>query len=199
MFPEVRALHEMVGGGNNFVVEAGLRILDQGGNAVDAGVAATFAAAVTEEDHFSMGGEMPLLVKLAGKPVAVVSGVGTAPMKATTEFFKNRKPEPWESPDKLPVIPGQGILATTSPGVVDGLLLALEKYGTMSYAQVVQPAIELADAFPTTEVFAQTLARGESMMQRWPRAPQKEFQRFLHALLGYGQQTQSCAETHVLC
>src|SRR5215471_11704370 len=64
MFPEVRALHEMVGGGNNFVVEAGMRILRAGGNAVDAGVAATLAAAVTEEDHFSMGGEMPALVKM---------------------------------------------------------------------------------------------------------------------------------------
>src|ERR1700748_1112049 len=79
MFPEVRAMHEMVGGGNNFVVAAGLRILHQGGKAVDAGVASTLAAAVTEEDHFSMGGEMPLLVKMKGRPVEVVSGVGTAP------------------------------------------------------------------------------------------------------------------------
>ena len=90
MFPEVRALHDMVGGGNNFVVEAGLRILREGGNAVDAGVAAVLAAAVTEEDHFSMGGEMPALVKMAGQPVQVISGIGTAPAKATVEFFKNR-------------------------------------------------------------------------------------------------------------
>ena len=47
MFPEVRSMHQMVGGGNNLVVEAGLRILNAGGNAVDAGVAATLAAAVT--------------------------------------------------------------------------------------------------------------------------------------------------------
>jgi hypothetical protein len=47
MFPQVRSMHNMVGGGNNFVVEAGLRLLAEGGNAVDAGVAATFAAAVT--------------------------------------------------------------------------------------------------------------------------------------------------------
>ena len=60
MFPQVRAMHEMVGGGNNFVAEAGMRILHAGGNAVDAGVAAVLAAAVTEEDHFSMGGEMPV-------------------------------------------------------------------------------------------------------------------------------------------
>src|ERR1700722_1227378 len=57
MFPEARARHQMVGGVNNFAVEAGMRILRAGGNAVDAGVAATLAAAVTEEDHFSMAGE----------------------------------------------------------------------------------------------------------------------------------------------
>ena len=168
MFPEVRTMHEMVGGGNNFVVAAGLRILHQGGNAVDAGVAATLAAAVTEEDHFSMGGEMPLLVKMNGQPVRVVSGVGTAPAKATVEFFKNRPLEPWETPDRKPPIPAQGILATTTPGMFDGVMLALQKYGTMSFAEVAAPAIELADAFPTTEIFATTLGHDESMLRRWP-------------------------------
>src|SRR5258708_27784842 len=75
MFPEVRGTHEMVGGGNNFVAEAGFRILQAGGNAVDAGVAATLAAAVTEADHFSIGREMPLLVNTAGQTVHVVAGV----------------------------------------------------------------------------------------------------------------------------
>ena len=168
MFPEVRALHEMVGAGNNFAVEAGMRILHAGGNAVDAGVAATLAAAVTEEDHFSMGGEMPLLVKMAGKPVEVVSGVGTAPAKATIEFFKNRPLEPWETPNRKPMIPAQGILSTTTPGMFDGVMLALERYGTMTFAQVAAPAIELADGFPTTEVFADTLHRDETIMRRWP-------------------------------
>jgi gamma-glutamyltranspeptidase/glutathione hydrolase len=167
-FPEVRAQHEMVGGGNNFVSNAGMRILHQGGNAVDAGIAAVLAAAVTEEDHFSMGGEMPVLIKMKGQPVVVVSGVGTAPKKATIEFFKHRPLEPWETPDRKPDIPAQGILATTTPGMFDGAMLALEKYGTMSFAQVVAPALELADGFPTTEIFADTLARDESMMRAWP-------------------------------
>jgi gamma-glutamyltranspeptidase/glutathione hydrolase len=168
MFPEVRSMHEMVGGGNNFVVEAGMRILRAGGNAVDAGVAATLAAAVTEEDHFSMGGEMPLLVKLKGQAVEVVSGVGTAPAKATVDFFNHRPMEPWETPDRKPPIPAQGILATTTPGMFDGAMLALEKYGTMSFAQVAAPAIELADGFPTTEILATTLHHDESMLRRWP-------------------------------
>ena len=168
MFPEVRSLHEMVGGGNNFVTEAGLRILRAGGNAVDAGVAATLAAAVTEEDHFSMGGEMPVLIKMNGQAATVISGVGTAPAKGTISFFKNRPLEPWETADRKPVIPAQGILATTTPGMFDGVLLALQKYGTMTFAQVAAPAIELADGFPTTEIFAETLHRDESMLRRWP-------------------------------
>jgi gamma-glutamyltranspeptidase/glutathione hydrolase len=168
MFPEVRALHEMVGGGNNFVVEAGMRILRAGGNAVDAGVAAVLAAAVTEEDHFSMGGEMPALIAMKGKPVQVISGIGTAPAKATVEFFKTRPMEPWETPDRKPPIPAQGILATTTPGMFDGEMLALEKFGTMTFAKIAEPAIELADGFPTTEVFADTLKRDDSMLRQWP-------------------------------
>ena len=168
MFPEVRAMHEMVGGGNNFVVEAGMRILRTGGNAVDAGAAAVLAAAVTEEDHFSMGGEMPAIIKMKGQPPQVISGIGTTPAKATIEFFKNRPLEPWETADRKPVIPAQGILATTTPGMFDGVMLALEKFGTMTFAKVAEPAIELADGFPTTEVLADTLQRDDSMLKRWP-------------------------------
>src|SRR6202140_5323218 len=142
MFPGVPTTHEMVGGGNNFVTEAGMRMLRAGGNAVDAGIAAVLAAAVTEEDHFSMGGEMPLLIKRRGKPVEAVSGVGVTPAKATIEFFKTRPLEPDETADRKPPIPAHGILATTTPGMFDGAMLALEKFGTMSFAQVEAPAIE---------------------------------------------------------
>ncbi len=97
MFPAVRGTQYMVGAGNSLEVAAGVRILEQGGNAVDAGVASVLAAAVTEMDHFGLGGEMPLLIKMKGRPVTVVSGVGTAPALATAEFFRARKPEPFEA------------------------------------------------------------------------------------------------------
>src|SRR5258708_2767287 len=83
MFPPVRGTHEMVGAANNFEVEAGFRMLTQGGNAIDAGVATVLAAAVTEQARFGIGGEMPLLVKMSGKPAIAISGVGVAPGKAT--------------------------------------------------------------------------------------------------------------------
>jgi gamma-glutamyltranspeptidase / glutathione hydrolase len=168
MFPAVRASHEMVGAGNNLEVEAGYRILQQGGNAVDAGVAAVLAAAVTEQDHFGLGGEIPIIIKMAGKPAIIISGVGTAPKLATPAFFNTRKPEPWEDPKHVPPIPEKGILCATVPGVFDGLMLALEKYGTMSFAQVVAPALERADGFPLTEVFSNYLHANEAVLKLWP-------------------------------
>ena len=168
MFPPVRASHEMVAAGNNFEVEAGYRILQQGGNAVDAGVAATLAAAVTEQDHFGLGGEIPIIIKLAGTPAVVVSGVGVAPKLATPEFFNSRKAEPWEDPRKMAPIPEKGILCATVPGVFDGLMLALEKYGTMPFEKVVQPALERADGFPLTEIFANYISNNEAVLKLWP-------------------------------
>ncbi len=168
MFPPVRGTREMVGAANNFEVEAGFRILAAGGNAVDAGVAATLAASVTEQARFGLGGEMPLLIKMNGKPVVVVSGVGTAPKLATTDWYRQRKPNPWEDPSQMPPIPGEGIHSAILPGVFDGLMLALQQYGTKSFAEVAAPAIEYADAFPIGEEFSNFIRNGQRLMNNWP-------------------------------
>src|SRR2546425_12487533 len=91
--PVVRGRRGVVAGGHPLSVEAGMRILQHGGNAVDAGVATILAASVIEFSHFSFGGEVPILIKLKGKDVAVVEGMGTAPAKATREFFVKRAKE----------------------------------------------------------------------------------------------------------
>ncbi|MBI3680839.1 MAG: gamma-glutamyltransferase family protein [Acidobacteria bacterium] len=168
MFWPVRGTREMVGAANNFEVEAGFRLLTQGGNAVDAGVATVLAASVTEQARFGIGGEMPLLIKMAGKPPAAISGVGTAPEKATVEYYRNRQPEPWEGGRDMPPIPGQGIRAAILPGVFDGLILALRKYGTKSFADVVAPAIEYADGFPAGEEFVSFISRNQRILNLWP-------------------------------
>ncbi len=168
MFPPVRGTHHMVGAANNLEVAAGYRILEAGGNAVDAGVAAVLAAAVTEQSRFGLGGEMPLLIKMAGKPVIAISGIGVAPRKATVEFYSHRQPEPWENPARLPPIPGEGIKAAITPGVFDGLMLALQQNGTMTFAQVAQPAIEYAEGFPIAEEFATFLTGYKKIIDLWP-------------------------------
>jgi gamma-glutamyltranspeptidase/glutathione hydrolase len=176
MFPAVRGTHYLVGAGNSLNVAAGAQILEHGGNAVDAGVATVLAAAATELDHFGLGGEMPLIVSMKGHPVSVVSGVGTAPALATPEFFRTRKPEPWEqaapgNPSakvEMPPIPANGILAATVPGVFDGLMLALEKYGTMSFAQVAAPALGYTRGFPTPEILSNYIRTSQPYLELWP-------------------------------
>ena len=168
MFPSVRGTKFMVGAGNNLEVAAGTRILEKGGNAVDAGVATVLAASVTELDHFGLGGEMPLIIKMKDKPAVVISGVGTAPALATPEFFRARKPEPWEEKATMPPIPANGILAATVPGVFDGIMVALEKYGTMSFAQVVAPALEYTHGFPTPEILNAYIGTSKQYLEIWP-------------------------------
>jgi gamma-glutamyltranspeptidase/glutathione hydrolase len=157
----------MVAAANNQEVEAGYRIVTSGGNAVDAGVASVLTAAVTEQSRFGLGGEMPLLIKMAGKPVIAISGVGTAPAKATPAFYKQRPMEAWEKPGHMPPIPGQGIRSAILPGVFDGLILALQEYGTMSFEQVSAPAMDMR-RFPIAEEFAGMLRTYQPILDLWP-------------------------------
>jgi gamma-glutamyltranspeptidase/glutathione hydrolase len=168
MFPHVRGTREMVAAANNQEVEAGYRILMAGGNAVDAGVASVLAAGVTEQSRFGLGGEMPLIIKMAGQKPIVISGVGVAPALATVAYYQQRKPESWEDPNQKPLVPAQGILAAITPGVIDGLLLALQDYGTKSFAEVAQPAIEYAETFPIAEEFATMLTSFRRSLELWP-------------------------------
>jgi gamma-glutamyltranspeptidase/glutathione hydrolase len=158
----------MVAAANNMQVEAGWRLLMAGGNAVDAGVAATLTAAVTEQSRFGLGGEGPFLIKMAGaKPVAI-SGIGVAPALATPDFYRRRKPDVWEKEEKLAPIPSQGILAAVTPGVMDGLVLALSRYGTKSWCEVSAPATEAARGFSIGDEYADYIKELEMYLRLWP-------------------------------
>ncbi len=169
MFPPVRGTHEMVGAANNFEVEAGYRMLTQGGNAVDAGVASVLAAIVSEQSRVGLGGEIPILIKMDGKPVMAISGIGIAPAKATVEYYQHRSPEPWEEKDQMPPIPMYGLRSAITPGMLSGLILALQQFGTKSFGEVVEPAIELADhGFPMPEEFSKLLRSYQKIIFSWP-------------------------------
>src|SRR5436190_23742687 len=88
--PVVRGKRGAVAAGNPLSAEAGMRLLQQGGNAVDAGCAAILAASVIEFSHFSFGGEVPVLIKPWAGSVSVNNGQGIAPRMATREFFVQR-------------------------------------------------------------------------------------------------------------
>lgn len=173
MFPAVRGTHEMVGAANNFEVEAGFRILSQGGNAVDAAVASTLTAGVTELSRFGLGGEIPILVKMAGKPVVAISGIGVAPAKATVDYYSHRVPEPWEDANRMSPVPMQGIKAAITPGVFDGLILALQQFGTKTFAEVAAPAIEYAEqGFVMPDEFGKMMQGYHDIMMTWPASAQ---------------------------
>lgn len=172
MFPAVRGTREMVGAANNFQVEAGYRLLQQGGNAVDAGVASVLAAAVTEQSRFGLGGEMPLLVRMNGRPTAVVAAVGTAPALATVDYYRKRPARNFENAREFSPIPGMGIESAILPGVVDGLLLALSEYGTKSFTEVAAPAIAYAEGFPLGEEYALFLRNSRKYLDLWPASKQ---------------------------
>src|SRR5499433_3617406 len=87
--PVVRGRRGAVTAGCPLSAEAGLRLMQQGGNAVDAGCAAVLAASVIEFSHFSFGGEVPIIIKTRAG-VTVINGQGIAPKLATPEFFRNR-------------------------------------------------------------------------------------------------------------
>ncbi len=172
LFPPVRALNEMVAAGDNLQVEAGMRMLAKGGNAVDAGVATTLTAAVVEQSRFGLGGEAPFIIKMKNRAPVVVSGIGTAPALATVPFFAARKPEVWEADeeetDLLAPIPAHGITSAPVPGVVDGILLALKDYGTLSFADIAEPAIAHAEASPAGFEFGYMLQAEWRVMRHWP-------------------------------
>ena len=138
---EVRASHGVVAAGRTFTADAGARLMQAGGNAIDGGVAAIFAAAVVEISHFGLGGEAPIIIYSArDRHVVVINGQGSAPKAANPQMFAGKD-----------AIPGNGPLGATLPAAVDSASMALAKYGTKSLSDVLQPAIELADGFPMYE------------------------------------------------
>lgn len=138
MRPEIFGQHGIVAAGRHYSIEAGVRMLERGGNAVDAGVATVFAASVVEISHFGFGGESPVMIYDAKThEVIVINGQGPAPKAATLDLFKAKGK-----------IDGNGPLGATIPAVMDAMAIALSAKGTMRLEQVMQPAIELADGFP---------------------------------------------------
>src|ERR671934_1496598 len=156
--PIVWGTRGMVGGGSQLTAQAGMRILWQGGNAVDAAVAAAFAAGVLEPTaHYSLGGEVAFLFyDRSSQQVRSVVGQGWAPRAATVDHYLATWGE----------IPS-GVLSTTVPGVISALLAVLSHYGTMSFRQVVESALGFArDGFPTYQLFTnRTWSQGITLLQ----------------------------------
>jgi gamma-glutamyltranspeptidase/glutathione hydrolase len=162
-----------IGAGTDASADAGMRIAQNGGNAVDAGVAAMFAASIVEYSHFGFGGEAPILIRTKEGKVVSIAGIGTMPKLANADLFRNRRMLPGEIQNLEPnglkgMVPVAGLMPALVPGMVEAGLVALREYGTKSFAEIIQPAIELADGAPLDEMRASSLARSRRFFELWP-------------------------------
>ena len=158
----VRAPKAMVVSDDPLAAEAGIEILKKGGNAVDAAVAVAFALAVVEPAAGNLGGGGFMLVRLAEGRVGFVDYRETAPGRATREMYVSAAGG--LDSDAATI----GYRSAGVPGTVAGLELALRTYGTMKLAEVMAPAIRLAEqGFPVSEKLARSLRTARARLQRF--------------------------------
>ena len=183
--PDALGTQHAVAAGHPLAALAAHRILEAGGNAVDAGVAAGICLGVVHSDIVNFAGVAPLMVYEAGRrEVTTISGLGVWPRAATLEYFRDRCQG--DMPD--------GLLRTVVPAAPDAWITALERCGTLGFAEVAQPAIELArDGFPLGRFVAGIIQANADAYRRWPTSapiylpggrPPRAGERFVQADLG---------------
>lgn len=127
----------MVSSAHTLISASGLKVLDKGGNAMDACIAMALTSGVVLPDMCGLGGDAFLLYYDAKtKKVTAINGSGGAPAKATIDCYKSLG---YES------VPKDGMLSVTVPGAVDVYFEALERYGTLSFSDLCDDAIDLAE------------------------------------------------------
>ncbi|MBI3127037.1 MAG: gamma-glutamyltransferase [Candidatus Tectomicrobia bacterium] len=158
--PQVAGRRAMVASGHHLATQAGLRVLDRGGNAVDAGVAAGLCMSVLLTDMISFLGVAPIILYLAKeRRVVTISGLGRWPRAVSIQWFR----EKWGG--EIP----PGVARCLVPAAADAWLTALEKYGTMRFADVAADAIELAGrGFPMHHFMHEHIAGARENYHRFP-------------------------------
>jgi gamma-glutamyltranspeptidase / glutathione hydrolase len=158
----VRGAHGMVATDEELASRAGVEILQRGGNAVDAAVATAFALAVVEPAAGNIGGGGFMLVRLVDGRTSFLDYREVAPGKATRDMYI--KPD-----GKLDEVASViGYKSAAVPGTVAGLELALKKYGTMKLADVMAPAIRLAEnGYPVSAKLAHQFAEEKKYLQQF--------------------------------
>ena len=149
-----------VAAGHPLAAQAGARILQAGGNAIDAGVAAGLCLGVVHPEMVSVAGVAPILVHLAStRETYQVSGVGPYPRALTLDYFRVR------FGGEIP----PGVARAVVPASPASWLEALARWGTMSFADVVVPALECAErGFPLSRFSGFLMAGNEAAYRRWP-------------------------------
>lgn len=157
--PVLHGKHWMAITGKPLAATAGATIFQQGGNAVDA-ACAMLAATATMWDVLSWGGETQALIynPHTGKVIGV-NALGVAPSGATPAFYKSKGYD---------IPPAYGPLAAITPGTPGGLFTMLSEFGTMSLAQVLKPALQMAEGYPIESSTADMIEKNKEKIKTWP-------------------------------
>ncbi|MEP7118218.1 MAG: gamma-glutamyltransferase, partial [Acidobacteriota bacterium] len=157
--PTVMGTQGMVAAGHPLAAEVGMRVLKAGGNAVDAAVAAWAIQGQVEPGMTGLGADMFALIYIAKtKEVKFINGTGFAPKAATIAYYNSHGG-----------MPDDGGLSIAVPGAVSGVSLALQKYGTKTLAEVLAPAIDVAEhGYPISEGLARGLEGGKDKLAKFP-------------------------------
>jgi gamma-glutamyltranspeptidase/glutathione hydrolase len=159
--PTTLATRSIVATPHYLASQAGLRLLLEGGNAVDAAVAAAAALTVVYPQNTSIGGDLFALVHPASGGVQALNASGRAARLADLDFYRSRGHE---------AIPTRGPLAAlTVPGAVSGWVALLDRFGRKELGQVLQPALEYAEAgAPVSVRTAEWLTTDRDVLATYP-------------------------------
>src|SRR5215471_13839312 len=158
--PTIMGTRHMVAACHYLASEAGFKILEAGGNAIDAGVATGIALSVVQPEYVNFAGVAPIIIYSAAEDrVFTIPGLGPWPKAMARDYFKNHHG------GKIP----QGILRTVVPAAPDAWITALKRFGTMSFGEVAQSAIAFArDGFPVHPLMAEIIAAHEAEYRAFP-------------------------------
>lgn len=158
--PAIRGKKQLVVSGHNMASQAAMRILDKGGNAVDAGVAAALCLTVLQSDMVNFAGVSPMMIYMAKtSATTTIDGLGVWPKKADVSFFQ--KHHRGRIPD--------GIHRCIVPGAPCAWLTALKQYGTMTLEEISADALDLAEnGFPMHQFMHNSLLELQEKYARWP-------------------------------
>jgi len=156
--PELRGTFGMVSSTHWLASQTGMAILERGGNAFDAAVAAGFVLQVVEPHLNGPGGDLPIILwDTRRAKVEVICGQGPAPKAASIRHFEQLG---------LDDVPGTGLLAACVPGAFGAWLMLLGEHGTMRLRDVLQYAIEYATSgYPMVPAISQAIARVAPLFQ----------------------------------
>jgi gamma-glutamyltranspeptidase/glutathione hydrolase len=158
--PAIMGTRHVIAAGHYLAAHAGFEILEAGGNAIDAGVAAGIAVGVLQTDKVNFGGVAPMIIYVAKtREIHCIDGLGVWPQAMTPDYFQKNHG------GKIPA----GVLRSVVPAAPDAWITALERFGTMSFAEVASAAIRFArDGFPMYPLMSQFISDNLSSYERWP-------------------------------